>query len=170
MGFSKQLCSDCGKKTWHYKEGDKPSRCSCKDQPIPANGIVQGGSMYSRKELPTEREIRIANRLDRSMWQVAEQRRTSQVDITDEPWAAGLFADAVLPDPNKLYCSFCQAEITNKIDMLTEKKPVIRKVLDAFKVGDEIALRERVMSRAEEVRACPNCILQIRKPIVVRTV
>ena len=168
--FTKQDCTKCGKKTWHYKEGDKPARCSCEVKTAEVQGIIQGGSMYSRKELPTEAEIRRANRLDRSMWQVAEERRSSQLDVSNEAWAAGLFSDADFPDPNKEHCTFCGAEIKDQVNTLQEKKPRIVVKDIPVKIGDEITIQRKVTSQVETLKACPNCVLNIRKPIVVRTV
>jgi hypothetical protein len=184
QGFHKAECNICKRETWHYKEGDQIARCSChsaypnrvmrQQYENSKNSTIQGGSLYSRlgSELPTEREIKIANRLDRSLWSFAEERRNSRV-VLDSPWAQDIFADSepVKPlNPDKLNCTFCGVE-TDKINSLTEKKAVICKVMDTYKTADgEVQIREKISSRVETVHACPNCCLQVRKPIVVRRV
>lgn len=178
-GFYKTDCSICNKETWHYKSASaqhghctnhSPWDPKRKHAKITEN--IGQGSLYNTRQLPTEYELRIANKLDRSLWQHAELVRRSSV-VVDDDWAKGLFPDSVtstVKDPDKVYCSFCGAE-TQRIDILTERKPVIRRVTEARRTDDgEVVMQERIISKTEEKHACPNCVLQIRKPVVVRRV
>lgn len=175
-GFHKAFCSLCNRETWHYKMGDKPVTCSDHSNWTGRKHTIATHAVQTTLqtiEPPTEREIRIANRLDRSMWRIGEHRKIASIDISDEAWAAGLFDDAEpVPqlDPDKLYCSFC-GDPVEKIRVTQEKKPVIRRVMETYKTeGGDVIMQEKVTSRAEEVNACPKCCLKIRKPIEVRRV
>lgn len=174
--FHKADCITCGRKTWHFKDGDKPARCTDHSNFTPGQqrkhlaDIVQGGSLYSRKELPTEREIRIANRLDRTLWRMSEEKRIAQVDVSGEDWAAGLFEEMPTLDPSKTYCSFCN-EPVDKINTLTERKPTIRMIDETYLDSEgQLQVQTKVTSKVETQHACPKCVLNIRKPIVVRKV
>jgi hypothetical protein len=176
-GFHKAHCDVCDRKTWHYKEsGGQNPHCTHHSNWTPGRKrhvpdiMVQGGLGKAKPAEPTEREIRIANKLDMSMWRNAEERYKSHVRMDN---ASGLFSNAspaTAKDPDKTYCSFC-GDAVDAIHRLTEKKPVIRKVIDTYKdATGEVVVQEKVVTRVETVHACPNCCLNIRKPIVVRSV
>jgi hypothetical protein len=177
QGFHKAHCELCQRNTWHYKQGNT---VNCSDhsawtKPVPnrkiEGNIVMGTMGKSKPEPMTETAMRIANRLDRSLWSHAEERSKVSVVIGDEAWAKGLFEDnPVKLDPDKLYCTFCGDEI-DRIHVTSERKPVIRKIIDAYKdESGEIHQIEKVISRVETIHACPNCCLKVRRPITVRRV
>jgi hypothetical protein len=179
-GFHKAFCDLCQREVWHYKSADHTA-ASCSNHSNWEAGKhrvrVEGSTLIVAKltkdhgEAPTERELRVANALDKSLWQFAEEKRTSQVDISSEAWAENIFDDAPpMRDPNKTYCTFCGTEV-QKIDLLTERKPIIRKTEDAYRnASGEIVIQERITTRMETINACPNCSLKVRKPVVVRIV
>jgi hypothetical protein len=179
-GFHKAFCDMCQRDTWHYKTADHTLASCCNHSNWEAGKShvrVEGSTLVVAKltkdhgEPPTERELRITNKLDANLWRFAEEKRTSQVDISSEPWAENLFDDAApMRDPSKIYCTFCNNEV-QKIDLLTERKPIIRKTQDAYRDSSgQIVLQERITTRMETINACPNCCLKVRKPIVVRVV
>jgi hypothetical protein len=74
-------------------------------------------------------------------------------------------------DPNITRCHFCGTEIKDKLTAMAECKPVIRMVTEAYKDSSGVLqTREKVTSRVETIHACKDHVLEIRKPIVVRTV
>jgi hypothetical protein len=173
QGFHKAHCTVCNRKTWHYAEAGSSGKAKCTDHSdyvVGRKHAIVGNMMladFSKPvHQPTERELKLANKLDMSMWRSAEDRK-SHVYV-DADWAT--FPNSPEKDPNKLYCSFCGSEV-DQVNQLTERKPVIRKVQDTYRNDSgEIIIQEKVVSRMETVHACPNCVLQIRKPITVRTV
>jgi hypothetical protein len=173
-GFHKTECSLCQRTTWHYKEGDKPAHCTNHSTWNPNRrhavvGTVMQAQLTRTVQAPTERELRIANRLDMDLWRHAEEQRKTCVDITQS--AQGIFpVDTTVRDPDKLYCTFCGDEV-DQVRVTTERKPVVRVKIDTYKdTSGEVHVQERVVTRAETIHACPNCCLRVRKPIVARRV
>lgn len=204
QGFHKLECSKCNCKTWHYKEASATSaRCTehldcskcgktwygdhvycpdCQKEKLDDinNNIVITARMT--EELPKEadpRELKIANRLDRTPWMISEERRiadTAQVLVEDsEQWVqremSNFPKESDTPrDPGKIYCSFCGVEI-DQLRVTTERKPTIKITTEAYKDDNgEIHLVEKYVSKVETIHACPEHCLQIRKPIAVRIV
>lgn len=177
--WCKKHCDVCNKETWWTTSpGATSSHCTDHSNWTPnRKHAVVGAIMQARlspvHEAPSERELRIANRLDRSLWKHAEQRNACSVYIGDQEWAKDLFPVDPAPvtlNPDKVYCTFCGKE-TDKINTLSEKKAFIRKVIETYRTGDgEIVMREKVTTRTETLHACPEHCLEIRKPIVVRRV
>lgn len=176
QGFHKAECNVCNRATWHYKQGNAVHCSDHSDYKPGRKHQIVGSMMLANLTKPVEamneRELRIANRLDRSLWRHAEERSKVSVVIGDEDWAKGLFEDnPVQLDPDKLYCSFC-GDVIEKIHTTSERKPVIRRIVDAYRdeTTGEVVQVEKVMSRVETIHACPNCCLNIRKPVTVRRV
>lgn len=164
-GYHKAECATCNKETWHYTSELGQTICC-----YHSNNMVKGRATSEVKS----QAVRIAGRLDLTLWRVAEDRKTTKVDISNEVWAKDIFADApesaTAFDPNKNYCSFCGA-VVDQIHTTTEKKPVITMRTDVYRDSSgEVQIQEKVTSRAETIHACPDCCLNIRKPITVRRV
>lgn len=164
-GYHKQHCDVCAKETWHYTSQLNEVICC-----IHTNCLVRGGSTTEVKSP----KVAIAGRLDRTMFRIAEDRRSTKVDVSGEDWADDLFTEeekqAPALDPSQVRCSFCNTP-TDYMQTLTEKKAVIRKVQDMYKdTAGEVHITERVVSKSETVHACPNCVLNIRRPIVAHIV
>lgn len=164
-GYHTQHCDTCNKSTWHYTSQLGQVICC-----IHSNCLVRGGSTTEVKSP----KVAIAGRLDRTMFRIAEDRRSTKVNVTDEAWAEDLFSEEEKQElplaPNQLRCSFCNA-VTDYMQTLTEKKAVIRKIEDMHKdVSGKVHITERIVSRTETVHACPNCVLNIRRPIVAHIV
>lgn len=126
---------------------------------------------------PTEAEFRRMNRLERKLLTVSDN---SQAQVLMPDWAYGYFGvdpkdlrdDQRVKDPSKTYCTFCGNEV-DEINRLTEKtKPRVRftnePVMDPK--TREIHTQRKVQVYSETLNACPNCVLQIRKPITVQRV
>lgn len=168
-GFNKAECIECKRKTWHYI-----MRCtehSLYDPKVIHRPIdhIMGARVV---QLPTEQEIRRANRMDMSMWNVGQERKKAQVDISNEAWAADLFADAPsIPalEPGQMLCTFC-GKVIDSTNSLSEKRSKIRIMLQMHEGPDGPEMREKVTSNVVEVHACKDHVLQIRKPITVRVV
>ncbi len=181
-GFHHVECDLCQRVTWHYYSGANNEIPHCTNhsdwkpgvrKPSVRDSTIIVGSLRNKPvhTAPSERELRIINRIDMKLWRTAEVRKSS-VDIDDCEWAAGLFDgdDPQPKDPNKLYCTFCGTEVDH-VHVTTEKKPKIRTVIETYKDGaGDIHVEEKVISQADTVYACPNCVLQVRKPIYVRRV
>jgi hypothetical protein len=159
--YRQVFCETCQKDTWHLG-----TRCTYHT----SNILQTGGSSTG--------EIRTAavhtGRLDRSFWRNAESHtKQCGVVIEDEEWAKQLFGDEPeqpVATPDQLTCSFCGTPVDH-INSLTEKKPVIQFRRDVWKDSNgEVQIQERMTSRAETHHACPNCSLQLRRPIAVRRV
>ena len=180
QGFHFAICDLCAKDTWHYKMADHTAAVctnhsnydSKKKHAVRINDhtMVIAHLTPEHAEAPSERELQIANQLNRSLWRNAEERNTG-VCVSDEEWAKDLFPNAPQPrDPNKLYCSFC-GDAVDQIAVITEKKPTITRTVDAYKdASGTVVMQEKVVTRMETVNACPRCCLKVRRPIVVRRV
>jgi hypothetical protein len=166
--FGKRDCGTCLRPTYHYK-----GKCTDHSEWNPNREHVDVRNVVFRPGSEEETAKPRAIRMDMSLWKLTSERRKSQVDISSEAWAAGLFPDD--PDtptvkPGQVACSFCGQGV-DLINALMEKKPVIRRVMNAYRDDDgEVHIQERVTSRAETVHACKDCCLQIRKPVVAHVV
>lgn len=178
--FNKRDCELCQRTTWHRTvrrpNGDEHTYCLDHSEYVKGRRHVivkDAVSGLHDIQKPSELELRIANRLDRTMWNVAELKRASTVDVSNEDWVDALFADEKQQptrDPNKMYCSFCHSEI-DKVNTLSERKAVIKRIEEPYRnSAGEIAFQEKIVSKVEDFHACPNCVLQVRNPIVVRRV
>jgi hypothetical protein len=169
-GFWKQDCDRCERKTWWSNSTSKAHCTECPSKYLnqPAGSIIGAKVPETAKDW----EIKRANRMDLSLWNTTQERRVTQVDISNEDWAADLFADApTLPklEPGQMLCSWCR-KVIDATNSLSEKRPVIRVKQEAIEGPNGPELREKVYSRVETVHACSEHYLQIRKPITVRTV
>lgn len=182
-GWHKRMCQLCQKYTWWYKSPDEePIHCTnhsawtgkkhivVEKESNHVQVVAQFAPVYNT---PSEKELQIANKLDRKLWANAEEKRKSEVVVTDLDWAQDLFPDAEpsgMKDPDKLYCSFCGKE-TPYTQATSENRPKMRYVQDVYKdASGELHIKEKAVVTSEKVNACPNCSLNIRKPIQVRTV
>lgn len=181
-GFHELPCDLCQRTTWHYKpEGEGSATCcnhspvDCspqgrlKEHPIPA--ITGGTNLHAG---PSDSQLRRLNRLDMGLWRSAENRKT-QLQVS-APWAQDLFgpdpfaAPVKESKPGQLYCTFCGVEVSY-LAVLSEKNAKIRFIREPYKdAAGDIQVRERVVSMTEELHACPDCVLNIRKPVIVRRV
>lgn len=111
-------------------------------------------------------------RLQKSMLRAADSK-FSGVSLAGYEWAEGMFdrdPDSDKLDPNQIHCSFC-GRPTEKLDLTSERKPQIRTRVDHHQHSDgTIEIREHVEASSETLHACPDCCLQIRKPITVQRV
>lgn len=163
-GWHKQNCVTCGKETWHYQV----KNVSCCVHCVPSNNLVGGAATREVKA----KAVRIANKLDRTLWAISTERRENSAVI---PAALGaqLFSDSeptVTLDPNKVTCTFCGAQVDH-MNVLTEKKAKIRIVEKKFiNSAGELDVQRKVTSQQQIEKACPNCCLKVQKPIVARIV
>ena len=170
-GFWKQDCEKCGRKTWWSNSAAKAHCTECPSRFLqqPADSVI-GAKV---PEIPKEWEIRRANKLDRSLWKITQERKITQVDISSEGWAKDIFADEPeLPalEPGQMRCSWC-GRVIDSTNSLSERRPFIRIMHEPVEGPDgSIELRQKVTSKIQDVHACPDHYLQIRKPITVRTV
>lgn len=184
-GFHDVYCDDCGGVTIHYKSGASDN-AGKQVPPHCTNHSKWDGRKHAvashvipidlNKIAPTEIELRRANRLDMSMWRSAEERKC-QVQVDGAEWGF-LFGDLAYDvsddkdkprDVDKIYCSFCGLE-TDTLHLTSEKKPKIRFKQEIIKRGDDFEVKEKAVTSVETINACPNCSLNIRKPINVRIV
>lgn len=175
--FSDVYCEPCGRITIHYKPGDAPAHC-CKSashpgsKPIELPAIIKQGSANNSVEVkaPTEAELKRLNTIDRSLWPDHSKRRY----ISGPKWQS-VFTEmkgnsVALKDITKDYCKFCGNEI-DSLHTTAEKKPLIRFGTTAYHDADgNLVIQEKVTSQVITIKACPNCSLQVRKPITVRIV
>jgi hypothetical protein len=175
-GFYFLECADCQKVTTHYKGHGNNDVLHCTSKQHPgytapiAEGTIQMGSMNNKPhmEAPTEGELRRLNRMDRTLWRSAEERKHrvyAPQDISDQ------FNQIAEKHMVGLTCKFCNAPV-DEITKISEKKATIRKYTDSYRdeFSGEIVMTEKVTSRLEEIHACKNCSLKIQKPIHVRRV
>lgn len=161
-GHHKAHCVQCNATTWHYTSEAGETICCTHTKGLLTKGRISG--------VVTRPKPTIAGRLNRSMFRLAERRRASSAVLD------GLDGEALFgtndKDPNKEYCSYCGLELQDTLSTLTEKKPVLRFKQEIHKdnATGEISITEKVTSRSEEFKACPGCVLQIQKPVVVRRV
>lgn len=181
--FRKADCALCQRKTWHFRGNalaDKEHCCEHSDwskdmrKPVSVNDAIAVVAQLSPTvERPTEGQIREQNRLNKALWRNASDRIARYYgDESDAEWLGREtpVGKDELPDPDKHFCTFCKME-TPFIKLTTEKKPKIRRIQDEHLNADgSVEITERVMVTTETVHACPNCIVNIRKPIVVRRV
>lgn len=162
--YHKAECLTCNKETWHYKSALGKVSCTVHESKL----VQVAGDTVNEVKGP---QVHIAGKLDRSLWRHATPSQRG-VSVTNEDWAQAMFPPELEKpqlDPNQVYCSFCGG-VTDQINTLMEKKPVIRRIMQGVMIGDEVVMQERVTSKIETVHACPNCVLEVRRPIVVRRV
>lgn len=154
-------CAECKTDTWHYKQANGTIKCCVHD-----NNLVQGSTDPALPKINYSKHV--GNKLDMSMWRGGLPANAKFVDPTKySKYFPGEESTEV--EPGKLYCTHCGSPVDH-ITKLSESKPRIRKFSEPVKIGDNIVFREKVSVVAEEVHACQKCVLQIRKPIVLRTV
>jgi hypothetical protein len=177
-GFHKALCDLCAKPTWHYKEADQHAATCCNHSNYVAgrrktrvsdNTIIVAHLTKTHPDPPSEKELRIANRMNTHVLAHID-RKKARVAL-DQPWAKGMFdAAPKMRDPSKTYCTFCRNEV-QQIDLTTERKPKISRTQEAYKdATGAVVIQDRIVTQMETLNACPNCCLNIRRPIVVRRV
>ena len=176
-GWQKRECCTCNSKTWHWNG-------ICFDHsewnPDPAAierrlQLVQDMRTFVRSvepDKPTERDIKRASYMDKSLWDRKKLVKVEGQDITGEDWAADIFDEPARPalQPGQFYCSFCGV-VVDSTNSLSEKKPLISIGVRIIEHSDgEVETRDQVVSKVREIHACKDHYLKIRKPIVVRTV
>lgn len=186
-GFHQASCLVCGKDTLHYKdETPYPAACTVCTKQGNAEFVARRKALGETVSVtnvidpnapkpPTDGEFRRLNQLDRSMWRSAEER-TSHVHVPDDmEWAfdlSGFASDkpTAPKDPDKYYCTFCGRE-TPYLQLLKETKPKVKKVVNHYRNGaGDLITEEKVITSVERIQACPDCSLNVRKPIPVRFV
>lgn len=167
-GWHKQACNSdkCkGKLTWHagtYCVVCTDPKSKCKTHGIPLTQC----SLCNMPPPNAEGRVRVLER----GYQWNATVKTDPVFIEDEmmlQWANELLeSDEPKLDPNKLYCTFCKAEVDH-LTSTTERKAVIRIGQKHYmdEISGKVNIVETVNTRAEDIRACPNCCLLVRKPI-----
>jgi hypothetical protein len=170
--FHKADCSTCKKTTWHFRESGIALAHCCDCAPKHDADVKDAITMIAQltpvAEAPTEGQIRQQNRLDRSLWRNAEVVKT-RVYI-DGDWGVERDVTADKPlDVDHNTCSFCNKPI-DQIHTTSEKTAKIFKRLTPVRIAGEVVVEEQIMRKIQEVHACPNCIVNIRKPIIVRRV
>lgn len=174
-GFQKAYCDLCNRVTYWYKEAGKaPAHCT--DHSNWHKGMRHAdtseasfmlANLSPKPEAPTEGELRRANMMLRNAETVTRKRPS----LEGYDWAADLFPAMPVRDPNKLYCSFCGNPVDVVNVTLGRSKPLVRKTEQVYKDSTGgIHVHERVTVQVAEVQSCPNCIVQVRNPIVVRVV
>ncbi len=178
--FHKAHCDKCAKETWHYidRSALNPKAHCCDCPPSEAerkrmdrvkDATVVLAQLTPIHEQPTEGEIAVANRLDRSLWGNAEDRIARE--YVDQEFAQRHIPPAEkVNNPLQTVCSFCGAP-TDKILSTSERKTMIQKKIKVYKDADgNIQQQEQVIAKLETVHACSNCVVNIRKPVVIRRV
>jgi len=175
-GFQKAFCDVCNRITEWYKEaGSAPAHCTdhsawkagAKRVDV-SKAIATLAQLVPVVEAPQEWEVRRMNRMLRS----ADSVKSRGASLAGHDWASDIFSD--LPEqqplrPGQVYCTFCKKP-TDQVNLTTERKPKITKTEVMDRIGDEFTMRERVMVKVTEIHACPDCVVNVRNPIVVRTV
>lgn len=178
------LCAICNKETWHYKPiGSAKPHCTqhsdwCRGlkHANPEKEVSIIAKMREVPENPSEWELRKANRMDQSLFRLADDRVTNPkyASMAGYDWVDELFDQAEEDnprDPDKTYCTFCGTEV-DYVNLTSEKRPRIRKRLRVVKNedGDDITIDDEIEVKVETINACPNCCLKVRKPIAVQRV
>lgn len=184
-GYNSVFCDLCAKVTLHTK-GLSTKEATCTNHCDWTKGVLHIVSSHivrpdPSRVSPPEAELRRMNRMDQSFYRkIEERKRDTEAQITPE-WAQDIFTDSneqgeeqedniEVQDPDKLYCSFCGAEV-QRINTLTEKRAAIIKYNEFYKdsSGDIVSQQKRRVS-VTEMRACPKCVLFVKNPQIVRTV
>ena len=179
--FHKGFCNLCQRNTWHYKGAGANDKAHCTDHSdwpskigrstlAVKDAIIVTAQLTPIHETPTEGTVRAMNKLNKSLWRNASDRIARYYG--DDEWLTGGndVQETQAPDPDKHYCSFCGNE-TAQIKLTTEKRPKLKKVIEtSLDADNNVVITEKAVVGTETVHACPNCIVNIRKPIVVRRV
>lgn len=172
----KQFCKLCQRETYHSQWFPHDPTCNehsdwkpGKKRSLPDTMMLM--RLTPEHKSPTEAELRRMNRMEKTMLRAADSRH--QVSLAGYDWAEQIFErdpDTENLDPDKVYCSYC-GRPTQRLDLTRENKPRVRfRNIPVMDSDGNVELQEKMEVVATTVNACPDCCLNVRKPITVQRV
>lgn len=168
-GWHRRHCEKCNTETWH---ADVHCVVCLGNTKCEKHGILLH-SCFTCNMKPSVVEVRgkKADSLTQKMLRNAERRQT-QIDLSDDLLVWGLDVmqtapvDSEMRDPDKHYCTFCGAE-TAQINLTKETRTKIKREVHATKdnLTGIVSIEEAYRAQLEKVQACPNCSLEVQKPV-----
>jgi hypothetical protein len=106
--------------------------------------------------------------MDKSLWDRNVAADKSRI-VVNADWAKNAMkGEAPVQDENT--CSFCGKSLQG-LTTTSEKRSKSFRTWDAKQVSEtEMEFTEKYISTVKTVKACPDCCLKIKKPIVARVV
>jgi hypothetical protein len=107
--------------------------------------------------------------MDKSLWDRNVASDPSRI-VVNADWAKNAMKGEVAPVQPGDRCSFCNASLEG-VTTTREKQSRTFRTWDAEMLPTkEIIINEKYISTVREVKACPDCCLKVKKPIVARVV